>query len=68
MSGIEKFRGGHFSSTPDEEKNDPNIAEKIKAANEALKRKRAEQARDSLREHLEGTPEEEGEEKIKEVA
>lgn len=67
MPGIQNFEIGHFSPTPEEEKRDPNIRKKIEAANEALARRRAEQARESLQKDLEGIPEEE-QEKIKEVA
>jgi DNA-binding GntR family transcriptional regulator len=67
LGGLEKFKFGNFSPTPEEEKKDPDIRKKTETANEALKKKNAEQARESLRRHLEEIPEEDRE-KIEKVA
>jgi len=68
--GIEKFTPGRFTPTPEEEKKDPNIRKKMAAANEAVQKRVAEQAREKLRRNLEQMPEEESaeEEKIEKVA
>jgi hypothetical protein len=67
VSGLEKFKIGHFSPTPEETKKNPDITEKMEVANKALAKKRAEQARELLRKDLEEISEEDGE-KMEKVA
>ncbi|MDD5071960.1 MAG: hypothetical protein PHQ42_04485 [Patescibacteria group bacterium] len=69
FKGIEKFIPGRFSPTPEEEEKDPEIRKKMEAANEAARRKIAEQAREKLRREMEQLPGEENpEEKELKVA
>ena len=69
MPNFGKFELGHFTPTPEEEKRNPDIRKKMEAANEALRRRAAEQAKKKLGESFEDEEEREGEkEVIKEVA
>ena len=53
MPNFEKFGPGHFTPTPEEKKKNPDIEKKMAVANEALRRKAAEQARESLGKEME---------------
>jgi len=69
MPNFEQFGPGHFTPTPEEIKSNPKIGKKMEAANEALRRRAAEQAKKKLGESFEDEEEREGEkEVIKEVA